>query len=171
MMLYSRNPYLRSTVYKNQQHPAKFAYIVRKCLHESGRDFTPEIIEKKRTQLKVRFYSLPREINEHEINMILKPLFKDVNLELAVIKRTVYIVVNNVLQPNMLDSETTNSVIDIVNDWGVHDDLRRFLIKSLTCANKNNIFRYKEGIVWKCPLSIHYVFDEDEDEGSDTLFV
>lgn len=127
---------------------------------------TPEIIERKRTQLKTKFYSIQRPMTENELHMILKPLFKDVNLELTVIKNKVYVVINNVLQRKNLDDETTLSIIDLINEWGVNDEFRRFLIKSLTSANKNNTYKYEKEVAWKCPLSIHYVFDEKKEENS-----
>lgn len=139
-------------------------------------NITPEMIEKKRLAMRRQFYSIQRPITLDETKMILQPTFKDINLEISVIKNKVCIVINNVLN-NKPDTETSLAVLDLVNEWNVHDELRRFLIKSLTSANKNDIFRYEKEMVWKCQLSIEYVFplydangEEYNDKDSDIDF-
>lgn len=140
------------------------AHAVR-CNTSDG--ITPELIERKRTSLKTRFYSVQRTMTFNEMNMILQPLFKNVNLEISVIGNKVHVLVKNVLDQKRVDQDTSIAVLDLVNDWNVHDEFRRFLIKSLTSANKNDIFRYTSDMTWKCPLSIEYVFDKSQDEDDD----
>ena len=134
-----------------------------KCL---GDHISSEMIEKKRLAMKRQFYSIQRPITLDETKMILQPMFKDVDLEISVIKNKVCVVINNVLN-NRPDTETSLAVLDLVNEWNVHDELRRFLIKSLTSANKNDIFRYDKDMVWKCQLSIEYVFNIFDNESDD----
>ena len=135
---------------------------------------TPEMIEKKRTMLKTQFYSVQRPMTLDELNMILRPLFKDVNLEITVVNTKVIILIKNVVNRKNLDSDTAIAVLDVINDWNAHDDFRRFLIKSLTSANKHNIYRYKDVMTWKCPLNIEYVFfqnDGDEDDDQNAMYI
>lgn len=139
-------------------------HTVVKCTSDK---ITPELIEQKRTSLKARFYSVQRTMTLNEVNMILQPLFKNVNLEISVIGDKVHVLIKSVKDQRTVDQDTSLAVLDLVNDWNVHDELRRFMIKSLTCANKNNIYRYSSEMTWKCPLSIEYVFDKrssDEDD-------
>lgn len=134
-----------------------------KCMHDH---ISGEMIERKRLAIKKQFYSIQRPITLNETQMILQPMFKDVDLEISVIKNKVCVVINNVLDDKP-DTETTLAVLDLINEWNVHDELRRFMIKALTSANKNNIFRYDKEMVWKCQLSIEYVFDIFGDDEND----
>jgi hypothetical protein len=135
-------------------------------------DLTPEIIEQKRMALKTQFYStLQRRMTPHELQMMLQPLFKEVDMEVTVIKNKVYVVMTNMLH-GKCDEEVTSAVIDIINDWNAHDEFRRFLIKSLTNANRNKIYTYKDEVSWMCPLSIEYVFQSNDDyDDENKLFI
>lgn len=125
-------------------------------------NISPYVITQKRLTLKRQFYSIQRPVTLDEVNMILQPMFNHVNLSINVINDRVHIVFNNVLQKEKIDTETALSVLDLVNEWCVHDELRRFMIKSLTNANRNNVYRYDKTMTWSCPLSVEYVFKESE---------
>jgi hypothetical protein len=113
-------------------------------------------VERKRSSLRSAFYSTQRHVTLQEVEMILKPLFQDVQLGIEVIQNKVYIKASNA---KPLDDETNCAVLDVVNDWQQHDQLRRTLIRSLTTANKNGVYRYTPGVAWICPLEVYYVFD------------
>lgn len=123
-------------------------------------------IEKKRMSLKQEFYTTSRPLSHNEINMIMTPLFASVHLELKMAKQRLQVVFSNAEQHPV----QSTCIVEMLNDWNMQDKVRRFLIKSLTNANKNNIYEYKsEGVKWICPLEVYYVFDDgdDSDEGQD----
>lgn len=118
----------------------------------------PDDIEQIRKSLRARYYSIPREVTLHEVETILKPLFQDVSLDINVIDRRASVVITNKPPPKH-DFDTNLAIIDIINEWSMHDRFRRFLIKSLTNANKHNMYRYEPGVQWKCPMDVYYVFN------------
>lgn len=125
-----------------------------------------EQIEKMRKTLRHTYYHIPREINMQEVDMILKPLFSDVSLDVTMIGNRVYIVISNTPRPQR-DFDTNFAVLDLVNEWGMHDKMRRFLIRGLTSANKHDLYKYAPGVCWKCPMDVTYVFaDADADSGN-----
>lgn len=122
-------------------------------------------IEKKRVSLTHGFYGLQREISTHEIEIILKPLFQNINVSVNLVNNQVVVEITNAeVSPKENVSEY---VIDLVNEWNSQERLRRFLVKSLTAANKNNMYRYEKNVTWKCPLDVHYVFCEDDTTGDE----
>jgi hypothetical protein len=76
-------------------------------------DITPEIIEKKRLSLKTQYYSLQRHMTINEMNMILRPLFKDTTLEIAVVHDKVHVLLKNVATQRM-ETDTTAAIIDLI---------------------------------------------------------
>lgn len=117
-------------------------------------------IERFRDSLKSQYYSVQRELTFHEVEMILKPLFQDISMDIIVVNKKVQVVVAN--KPLVArDFDTNFAILDIVNEWGVHDRFRRFLVKGIGNANRNKIHRYESGIVWKCPLDVYYVFENE----------
>jgi hypothetical protein len=133
-------------------HSGARCRVVAKCM-------PPDInIEKKRAALRHGFYSIQRPISSAEMNMILTPLFQDVNLEVGMMKNKIVIHIGNTKS----EDDVTEMVLDLINEWGVHDEFRRFIVKSFSNANKKGIYRYKKDMEWKCPLNIHYVFAEEE---------
>lgn len=129
------------------------------CLHKDEH----ERIEQMRKTLRHTYYHIPRELNMQEVEMILKPLFQDISLDVTLIGKKVYIIIANKPLPPR-DFDTNFAVLDLVNDWGMHDKMRRFLVRGLTGANKHDIYRYEPGICWKCPMDVTYVF-ADADAG------
>lgn len=115
-------------------------------------------IERARNTLRTTFYATQRPVTLHEVDMILKPLFQQVNLSIAVLHNRVHITVTNT--KNAADEETNHAVLDLVNDWNQHDTFRRTLIRGITNANRNKIYRYDPGIEWSCPMDVRYVFDD-----------
>jgi hypothetical protein len=113
-------------------------------------------LERTRSSLRSAFYTTQRTLTLQEVEMILKPLFQDVQLGIEVIQNKVYIKASN---EKPVDDETNCAVLDVVNDWQQHDRLRRTLIRSLSTCNKNGIYRYAPGITWMCPLEVYYVFE------------
>jgi hypothetical protein len=101
---------------------------------------------------------VPREVTLEEVNIILTPLFQDISLDVNVINRRAHIIVTNKPPPKH-EFDTNIAVLDIINEWGMHDRFRRFLTKSLTNANKHNLYRYQPGVQWKCPMDVYYVFN------------
>lgn len=122
------------------------------------RCLSPADIEKARNSLRARYYSVPREVTFQEVEMILKPLFQEISMDVIVIGRKVNITVANKPLP-IKDFDTNFAIIDLINEWSMHDRFRKFMIKSMTNANKNNIHRYQPGMVWKCPMDVYYVFE------------
>lgn len=115
-------------------------------------------IERMRSSLRHTYYSVPRELTLNEVDMILKPLFQNVNLDINVVDKRVHIVITN-KPPLTSDFDTNAAIVDIINEWNTHDQFRRFLIKSLTNANKNKTYRYNPGVQWRCPMNVYYVFN------------
>lgn len=117
-------------------------------------------IERVRNALKTQFYTTQRDITFHEVEMILKPLFQDISMDIAVVDRKVQVVIAN-NSPVARDFDTNHAILDLVNEWKMHDKFRRFLVKGITNANRNNVHRYEQGIVWKCPIDVYYVFEDE----------
>ena len=92
------------------------------------------------------------------VNLILSPLFSNTCLDVDIIKNKVVVNISNKSQ-NFSD---TSDVINLINEWDMHDVFRKFMIKSLSNANKNNLYRYNSNVTWICPLNIYYVFDEED---------
>jgi hypothetical protein len=132
-------------------------------------DVTPDAIEKKRNSLRHNFYSIQRPMTEEEMKMVLVPLFQEVALDITMMKSKVVFDISN---KKHKDEDMNNLVLEMINDWNVHDEFRRFIVKSFSAANKKGIFRYDAGMMWKCPLNVHYVStksDEDEYEDGDIV--
>jgi len=129
----------------------------RQCMN----DIPADTIEKKRNSLRHSFYSIQRRMTEEEMRMVLVPLFQDVSLEISMMKTRVVINVNNKVPE---DVELNSIVLEMINDWNVHDEFRRFIVKGLSVANKKGIYKYSSDMTWKCPLSVHYTPKSDEDE-------
>jgi hypothetical protein len=96
----------------------------------------------------------------NEVDMILKPLFQDISMDVTVVHKQVQIVVTNSPLPAR-DFDTNIAVLDLVNEWNMHDRLRRFMIKGISNANRNQIHRYQPGIAWRCPMDVYYVFEDE----------
>lgn len=118
----------------------------------------PEDVERMRNSLRARYYSVPREVTFQEVEMILKPLFQEISMDVIVVGRKVNITVANKPLP-VRDFDTNFAIIDLINEWSMHDRFRKFLVKSMTNANKNGVHRYQPGMVWKCPMDVYYVFN------------
>lgn len=117
-------------------------------------------VEKKRISLQHGFYSIQRPVTSEEVHMILKPLFEHVCVGVNIVNNQVIIeITNKYVNPR---DDIQEYVLDLVNEWNVHDTFRKFLIKAMTAANKNKVYRYKDKVMWKCPLNVHYVFNDED---------
>lgn len=124
--------------------------------------------EKKISELKRNYYALQKNITINETDMILKPLFTNTFLDVTLINKKVFVTITNKKQ----NFSNTSDVIDLINEWNMHDTFRRFIIKSMSNANKNKIYKYKDDITWICPLNIYYVFpDPNSNNDNDSVII
>lgn len=137
----------------NIKHKSK---ITCRCL-------SPQDIDRVRSTLKKQYYSVPNNITFQEVEIILKPLFQQISLDINVINDKVHIGINNKMPPKN-DYETGYAILDLINEWNVQERFRKFLIKSMSNANKQKIYRYQEGMSWRCPLNVYYVFKKNSDD-------
>lgn len=123
--------------------------IIPKCSNED--------YDRIRQKLNKHFYYVKKPISLDETNMILKPLFKNITLEIEVVTLKMYV---NIV--NKKNNDLQNQLIlDVINELEVHDDFRRFIIKAMSTSNKKNIYKLDDGMMWKCPLNMNYVFGDD----------
>lgn len=121
----------------------------------------PEDIERTRNTLRTNYYSTVREIRFDEVEMILKPLFQEIRMDITVVKNKVHLQIVNTPPPPH-DHDSNFAILDLVNEWGMNDRFRRFLIKGITNANKHSVHRYNPGMKWICPLDVYYVFKTED---------
>jgi anaerobic ribonucleoside-triphosphate reductase len=87
--------------------------------------------------------------------MILNPLFQNINFDIQVEKRQAVLKVKNAEQ----DFETTQTVIELINEWSMNSVVRRKFVKAMTNAQKKGIYRYSKDMEWIIRLDVYYVFE------------
>jgi hypothetical protein len=122
--------------------------IIPKCINES------ENYELMRQKLNKSFYYVKKPLSLDEINIILKPLFKDISFELQVSELKLFVLIKNI-KGEYLHNKV---IIDVLNELEVHDDFRRFIIKAMSTSNKKNIYYLDDDITWICQLNVNYTF-------------